>query len=265
MLTTNQGYSSYNALQLQFRRRLSRGLQALVSYTWSHSLDVSSSDSNNSGVPFGLYKPQQDYGNSDFDVRHAARAAFTYDLPGNTISNPVARGLISNWAIDGMIQAQTATPFSVLYTPNSQYASYLQGPVTLRPDQVPGHPIYLRDSTAPGGKRLNPVAFSIPIVIGQGTEGRNSIRAFNLFQTDLSLRRQFHIREHWVLLFRGDAFNIFNHPNFGPPSPYIDQGGFGLASATLAQSLGSGGSSGFNPLYQVGGPRSIQVSAKLQF
>jgi len=61
-------------------------------------------------------------------------------------------------------------------------------------------------------------------------------------------------------------FNIFNHPNFGPPIRTIGDPNFGIPANTFAQSLGSGGADeGFNPLYQLGGPRSIQFALKLQF
>jgi len=73
------------------------------------------------------------------------------------------------------------------------------------------------------------------------------------------------------LRFRGELFNIFNHPNFGPPNnivPTVTSPNplFGQSTQTLASSLGSGGANGgLNPLYQIGGPRSIQLALKLQF
>ena len=62
------------------------------------------------------------------------------------------------------------------------------------------------------------------------------------------------------------GFNIFNHPNFGSPTNYLSSPLFGQSTQTLASGLGSGGANGgFNPLYQIGGPRSIQRALKLQF
>src|SRR5258708_17571270 len=146
--------------------------------------------------------------------------------------------------------------------------------MNFRPDLVPGQPIYVKDSTAAGGRALNVNAFSItPNQDRQGNLGRNSIRAFGAVQSDLSLRRQFKFGEKFSLTFRTDAFNVTNHPNFGYPGEFIGvpglfaQAGFGRAQATLAQTLGQGGAfgGGFNPLYGIGGPRSLQVSLKLQF
>jgi hypothetical protein len=63
-----------------------------------------------------------------------------------------------------------------------------------------------------------------------------------------------------------EFFNLFNHPNFGPSDNNITDALFGYSTETLASSLGSGGANGgLNPLYQIGGPRSIQFAAKLQF
>jgi hypothetical protein len=68
------------------------------------------------------------------------------------------------------------------------------------------------------------------------------------------------------LRFRCEFFNIFNRPNFGPPTNNLTSPLFGLSTQTLASSLGSGGANGgFNPLDQIGGPRSIQLALKLQF
>src|SRR5271166_5472176 len=79
-------------------------------------------------------------------------------------------------------------------------------------------------------------------------------------------KRQFHFTERVQLRFRGEFFNIFNHPNFGPPTNSLTSPLFGQSTQTLASSLGSGGANGgFNPLYQIGGPRSIQLALKLVF
>ena len=72
--------------------------------------------------------------------------------------------------------------------------------------------------------------------------------------------------ERVALRFRGEFFNIFNHPNFGPPDNTLTDATFGYSTQMLASSLGSGGANGgFNPLYQIGGPRSVQLALKLIF
>jgi hypothetical protein len=122
-------------------------------------------------------------------------------------------------------------------------------------------------SAAPGGKVINPGAFTTPVpATAQGDLGRNALRGFGATQWDITLRRQFRFTERLSLQARGDFFNILNHPNFGSPINYISSPQFGQATMMLNNSLGSGGQSGgLNPLYQIGGPRSIQLALKLQF
>jgi hypothetical protein len=282
-LTRNSGYSNYHALQLQFQRRLSHGLQALVSYSWSHSVDTNSSDVTNvlgwsTLLPSTLYNPRQDYGNSDFDIRHSFSAALTYNIPTSRIQNSLLQSVLHKWSIDSISSARTGTPFNVLYKPASPgvFVNGFGAPIQFRPDQVSGQPVYIQDPNAPGGERLNAAAFTVPSVLQQGSEGRNNIRGFPLVQTDLALRRQFGITEHANLQFRAELFNILNHPNFGNPLNVIGtcaQGvqckpvyGWGTSQAMLNQSLGTGGyGTAFSALYQVGGPRSLQLSMKLSF
>jgi hypothetical protein len=284
-LTRNTGYSNYDALQLQYQRRLSRGLQALISYSWSHSLDTNSSDVSQVGsgsfvgLPSGGYNVRQDYGNSDFDIRQAFSAAVTYNLPATHIEQPFVRAVLNNWSIDSINTARTGMPFDVEYNPaNPGPYTDGQGDVfPFRPNVVPGQSIWTSDSNAPGGKVLNAAAFTIPSALQQGTESRNSIRGFPLVEIDLAIRRQFNISERVHLQFRAEGYNIINHPNFGNPlnnmgtcaqgSPCTPIYGWGTSQAMLNQSLGAGGfyGSGFGSLYQVGGPRSLQLSMKILF
>jgi carboxypeptidase family protein/TonB-dependent receptor-like protein len=248
-LTTNGASSDYNALQVQFQRRLSHGFQALASYTWSHSIDNLSSNLTSDEPPIR--------GNSDFDVRHSFAAGLTYDLPGS-YSNEFARGLFEHWSLDGRITARSGLPVDIIdgltLLPNGM-EEYV------RPDVVPNVPVYVADPTAPGGRLVNANAFQPPA--GEfGNEPRNFVRGFGVWQTDLAIQRNFPIHERLVLKFRAEAFNLFNHPSFGnidnnlPDGPAL----FGRATNTLNIQLG-----GLDPLYQIGGPRSIQFALKLTF
>ena len=108
---------------------------------------------------------------------------------------------------------------------------------------------------------MNLAAFAIPSTTRQGTEGRNDIPGFGMTQLDFALSRKFPIREKAAVNFRADAFNLFNHPNFTNPAGYIEYGSFYMQSSEmLNQGLG-----GLNPLFQQGGPRSLQVSLRLVF
>jgi hypothetical protein len=135
-----------------------------------------------------------------------------------------------------------------------------------RPNINSGVPFELFGSQFPGGKIFNRAAFTAPPVGQQGNLGRNVLRGFNAWQADVSLQRQFHLTDKLNLNFRSEFFNIFNHPNFGNPVNTLTNPLFGRSTQMLANSLGSGGANGgLNPLYQIGGPRSIQFALKLQF
>jgi hypothetical protein len=114
------------------------------------------------------------------------------------------------------------------------------------------------------GKAFNK-AFATPPAGKQGNFGRNVLRGFNAVQADIGVQRQFAL-ERAKLHFRAEFFNMLNHPNFGSPVGDLTSPLFGRSIQTLASFLGAGGSNGgFNPLYQVGGPRSIQLAMRLQF
>jgi hypothetical protein len=269
-LITNAATSDYGALQVQFHRQLRQGLQALASYTWAHSIDTASAGSSfvgsNTLVPGALASNR---GPSDFDIRHVFSLGATYQMPSPKL-NGLTKLVIGHWAIQNVVQVHSAPPVNVYEADFPQLAQFS---TQVRPDLVPGQPLYLHSHQYPGNKALNPAAFASPPVDSngnptrQGNMARNALRGFGLTQWDVALHRDFPIRDtRLVLQFRAEAFNVLNHPNFGPPQGGIGAGGFGLSSQTLAESLGGNvGSGGFNALYQLGGPRSLQFALKLQF
>lgn len=262
-ITRNGATSDYHALQTQFQSRFMKGLQAVLSYTWAKAID-DVSDETITGIPLQNAAVGLERGPANFDVRHNFVAAISYDLP-TWKANGLTKAIFGNWAVDSIIRARTGLPFSVI----SQNFDPLNIGTTRRVNLLGGVPIWLDDANAPGGKKLNPNAFSAPQLGFQGTLGRNSLRSFNHQQVDLSIRRNFNLGEKTRIQFRGEAFNVFNTPNFGFPAASFGFAGFGEATSMLGRSL-SGTSStspsnGFNSLYQVGGARSLQFSLKFLF
>lgn len=269
-LATNAATSDYGALQLQFQRQLRQGLQALASYTWAHSIDTASAGSNfvgsNTFVP-GAFASNR--GPSDFDIRHVFSLGATYQIPSPRL-NKAADVALGNWSLQNVIQVHSAPPVNVY---EANFPQLAQFSTQVRPDVVRGEPLYLGGSQYPGNKALNPAAFASPPVDSngnptrQGNLGRNALRGFGLTQWDIAVHRDFPIPDtRLVLQFRAEAFNVLNHPNFGPPQSGIGTGSFGVSTQTLAESLGGNvGSGAFNALYQLGGPRSLQFALKLQF
>ena len=262
--------ANYGSLQTQFQRRLSRGMTALGSYTWSHCIDYSSS---NLLVAFSFTR-----GNCDVDIRHNFTGAFSYDLP-KVGHGRLLGAVLSNWGIDDRFMARTGFPVSLT-------GSFSTNPNTLQDffsglDLVQGEPIYVTQCSSPfstgpatipcpGGRGINPNAFTaVPsdpdfgTPTRNGTAPRNFVRGFGAWQMNLGVRREFPLYESLKLQFRAEAFNIFNHPNFGSVDTVVGRPTFGEATATLATSLGT--NSALSSQYQMGGARSMQFALRLVF
>ncbi|HLL76336.1 MAG TPA: carboxypeptidase-like regulatory domain-containing protein [Pyrinomonadaceae bacterium] len=259
-VVTNTSGSDYHAMQAHYQRRLAAGLQAQAYYAWSHSIDDDSDDS--SALLFRGLDTRQERGSSNFDVRHSLTAAVTYELPAAPSKSPLARALLGGWSVDAFLRARSATPFNVLARTGLVIGDLVE---VRRPDLAGGVPVYIDDPSAPGGRRLNPAAFAAAPG-RQGTLGRNSLRGFGFSQVDLAVRRRFALSERAGLQLRAEFFNALNRPNFGDPVNELGSRLFGEPIQTLGRSLGTGGvNGGLSPLYQIGGPRSIQLALRLDF
>jgi hypothetical protein len=246
--------SSYEALQSQFHSTVSHGVQALLSYTWSHSLDFGSTANT---LPYIR-------GNSDFDVRHNLAAALSWSLP-NVSHNTIAKVILNDWSIDNRFSARTGFPVTLQgkqLTDPATGGLYYGGV-----NYDPSRPAYVYGSQYPGGRAINggsqvtKPAFTLPTGTNvAGNAPRNFVRGFGSVQMNVAARREFHLYERLALQFRAEAFNVFNHPNFGYVDPTLTDATFGQATTMLNQSLAT-----MSPLYQTGGPRSLQFALKLQF
>ena len=262
LFSSNGPTSDYHSFQMQYQRRLSHGLQALVNYTWSHAIDEVSDEGRTGGLTRG---------NADFDVRHNLTAAITYNIP-KPKAGIILTSLLRDWSVDSTLYVQSGAPIPVT-------AGFMVGPdgaccFRARPDLVPGVPLWVRDSNAPGGRRLNFAAFQMapnhPIIsffrARQGTLGRNVVYAPAIYQINMAVARKFSLTERLNMQVRAEAFNLFNRPHFSVSDPSefselgIGPGAFGLFNSTLNRSLG-----GLNRLYQIGGSRSMQFSLRLSF
>lgn len=244
--------SSYQALQLQFQRAVPHGLQALASYTWSHSLDDGSSSSS---FPFT-------YGNSTFDVRHNFQGGLSWDVPKATTGHLLGIA-INDWALDGRLIARTAFPVTLTGNTltDSSGSLYYSGV-----NYDSSKPVYLYGSQYPGGRIVNggPLAsapaFTLPTGKSSGNAPRNFVRGFDAIQVNAALRKEFHPTDHIQVQFRAEAFNLLNHPIFGYVNPSLTNALFGQTTMMLNQSLGT-----MSALYQQGGYRSMQFALRLKF
>lgn len=250
----NDGSSSYHGLHVLYKRSLSHGLQANVTASWAHSIDVGSSES----ALFQLTparRPRNDRGPSDFDVRHTLNLAIIYSPPA---SSP---RLLRGWTASASLTARTAFPVDVMVSETTSGFVI----ANQRPDLLPGVPLWVEAPGLAAHRKLNPKAFS-STVKGFGTLGRNAVRGFGMWQADASISRDLWRHEARRVALRIEAFNVFNHPLFADPLRYRSSPLFGESTSPLNLMLGSGSpASGQSPAFQMGGPRSLQVSLRVTF
>jgi len=239
--------STYNALELQFQRSIARGLQALASYTWSHSIDFGSQSSS---LPLQR-------GNSDFDVRDNFQAGVSWDLP-NLMPRSTTGAILDNWGLDARLITHSAFPVTLngSVTTDPGTGNVFNGNLNL----VPNQPLYLHGQQYPGGRSINSGAFCLPTSCTGTVAPRNFAYGFSTTQLNTALRREFHLHDPFVLQFRAEAFNVLNHPNFGYIDPTYTDATFGQAIKMLNASLGTMASQ-----YQQGGPRSMQFALRFNF
>ena len=239
--------SNYQALQLQFQRSVAKGVQALVAYTWSHAIDYGS---NATALPLQR-------ADADFDVRDNLQGGISWEVPKLKASRFVD-AVLNDWGVDVRLNVRTAFPITLAGELTIDPATGTEYPGTL--NIVPGQPFYLYGSQYPGGKAVNPAAFSLPPTGDLGDAPRNQLRGFGASQINLAIRRNIQLHGPFVLQFRAETFNLLNHPNFGYVDPNYTDATFGQALSMLNQSLATVASQ-----YQQGGARSMQFALKLLF
>ncbi len=267
LLLQSKGYSNYHGGQFSLTKRLSRGLQFNVAYTFSKSIDVMSSDPGSTAgggkpdVPNTGFIAQGDARNlennrglSDFDRTHRFSTNFVWDVPTGGYNSPFIKG----WSISGFFQAQSGTPFTVFASePDiataAQYTSVTRGAGGLvRPGF--GRPNVICSASEAIGSfstnNLNVIdggcftsAFG-----GFGNLGRNTFRGPVQKRFDLSFAKNTKINERMSFELGFDLFNVFDTINFANPNSDLqDTVDFGVVTNT------------------VGGPRVGQFRAKFRF
>jgi len=242
---TNQGISNYNGLTVTLTRRLTKGFQGSLNYTWSHALDDISNAGfdqyslNTAGEAF-LYQidpknlRRYNYGNADYDFRQNFSATYIYESPfkGNRLLNSIVGG----WVTSGVIYKRTGQPYSVVDT-------NLTGHLTGNNSANMIMPYFLGGSN-PNCKVdiqcLNPAQFT---ETGQNTFGnisRNQFHGPEYFDMDMTIKKNFRITESGLTFSMGaNAYNVLNHPRFANPDNNLADGsafGFIQSSVTPASS-----------------------------
>ena len=248
--------SNYNALQVTFKRNLTRGLRFNANYTWSHEIDDI----------IGFFKDYQDENNTrgdrasgDQDVRHNFTFDASYDLPSlHQRYNNLPKWLVDGYQLNTITQIRSGFPVNVTINGGIFGGS-------LRPDLVPGVSTVCPNYSLPNCQ-YNAAAFSNP---GNryGNLGRNALRGPGFAQVDFSIFKNTLLSENKSLQLRMEIFNIFNRANFADPSGGLSRDALtnSLApSALFGQSISTVGNQ-LGGLLGAGGPRQIQLSARFIF
>ena len=248
--------SNYNALWATLTKQMSHGLQFQASYTWSHSFDYNSLSSQNIILQDST-NPRNNYGSSDFDVRHRLVLSGIYDVPWMKTSRA-----LGGWELASVYQVQTGNPFTILTANN------FVGTITMRPNQLA--PVQIVNSLAANGnvQWFTATTCTTTITAGcqlfnpgnvYGTMPRNAVVGPGFWNLDLSAIKRTRITERVNTEFRVESFNLANHPNLAQP---ITPGflGASMTSATLGQIT----STRF-PTGDSGSSRQLQFAFKILF
>lgn len=222
--------TNYNSLQVSLRRRYSNGLMFNVNYTWSHNLDYGQAALPDVNAPQNTNDLSQEYGDSDYDVRHVLEFDYTYEIPNiSGLPNWLGRG----WQINGITVMRSGLSVNILCGCDAQGI----GRAVSRPDRVPGVPLRPPNSSVPG--QINPAAFSVPE--GPfGNVGRNSVKGPSALNWDVSVFKNFQVGEQGALQFRAEFFNLFNTPQFSNPIATLNNPRFGQTTSTITSASGFG-------------------------
>ncbi len=226
--------ANYNALQLVFNKRYSKGFSILSSYNWGKGLGVVGSFGEGSNGQRNPFNNRLDYGRQDNDVTHNFVTSFIWDLPGAGITQSrVLRSLAAGWQLNGINTLRSGFPFTVRSGLDNSFTG-IGGDTA---DQV-------ADWRLPGGRSrgekagawFNPNAFTTNAIGTFGTTGINAINGPGLWTFDLGVNRVFKIGESKRFEFRGLFYNAFNYTNLGNPTNTRTSPIFGRITVTAADS-----------------------------
>jgi hypothetical protein len=237
--------SSYNALQMTIRKRLSSGFSMLLNYTYSKAIDMgsyASIEGNQAGPdPFNL---RNNRGVADFDVPHRLVASGTWELPRLEQQNRIFRGILGGWQSNFILDLQSGAPLTIrsgvdndLNGVAGDFADYNGGEWRLDGGRSKMEQI---------NAWFNTDVFARNALGTIGTARRGQLRGPGFWNVDYSVFKNFSLTEGTRLQFRGEFFNVLNHANLGEPNPTVNSANFGVITSASS-------------------PRIVQLAIKVVF
>jgi hypothetical protein len=257
--------STYNALQASMRRNVGQ-LQLSVAYTYSHSIDDSSSRLDAGFVD--SYNPAFNRASSSFDQRHMLSFSYVWDLP--FFKNPgLTNKLLGGWQYSGITTFSTGFPFSAITAAdNAGVGNGVSSSASFAdrvgdPNSGTVQPPLTGNLQGLGPLLFNPAAYAPPRGLTFGDSGRNSLNNPNRTNFDMSLFKRIPIKESMGFEFRAEAYNIFNHKQWG----YIagDAGSGAYNSGNLTSGTNQFGQDNFLHIATAHNPRILQLGLKFFF
>ncbi len=248
------GNSNYNSLQTTLKTTNYHHLSSQFSYTWAHGLDILT-QYRNANITNSL-NPRADYGNMDYDTRHAFSAYFTYDLPeGHTL-----RALSNGWQLNSLLSFHSGQPYTIYTGTDTSGTGEGEDRVN-----VTGLSPYVGSSKSVQAGQvqwITPAAFAIPGSPSFGNMRRNQLNAPGYGDVDLSVfkNNKFEVLGHNInTQLRAEMFNLLNRANLSPPDNSL---GDGSSFGTITQTIGYyNGAPGIGP----GEPFNTQFALKVIF
>lgn len=228
--------ASYNALQVQFNRRMSHGLEFTTSYTYSRAEDANHWPVENWAVPRGRW------GRSDSNFPHNLISSIIYQ-PDFHYENRAVSMLLRGWEIAGILQFQSGGPFTLHTGTDNLFNSYYGSrPIQTKGARLSAH----RSRTDEMAKWFDTTAFTDPGIGKMGNTGVDTLQAPGMKNINMSLLRNFTIWENLRFEFHFDTFNSFNWVNLGGPDATMTDPNFGKITSA-------------------GGMRQLQLGGKIVF
>jgi hypothetical protein len=223
-------------------RRFHNGLFLAGNYMYSHALNDGSVGAGDADAAQNVACFRCDYASSDFDARHSGTFSAVYELPFGHGRRYLTGGagsdlLAGGWSVNTLLSARAGLPVNVTLSRGSTELPDGNN-VNQRPHRVPGVPLCLSSGSI--SNWINPAAFSLPGVGTWGNAGRNLLTGPPLWQDDSAVEKNFHIGERNNVIFRAEAFNIFNRAQYGQPSSSLSATTkSGVRTLTVSASFGA--------------------------